>query len=112
MKMTLITFVALVLSAQTVDKYFSPDLPSEMFTYDRLNGIWWQHASEYERWIYLQAVSDALNRHVQLEDNAYDPVTNGRDPSTPIIHAIRTMNPEPPQAFTGPAKGQGQADDR
>jgi hypothetical protein len=109
MKTMLLTFVALMLSAQTVDKYFSPELPSGAFTYNRLNGIWWQRASNYERWIYLQAVSDTLNRHVQLEGNAYDP--DGWESTIPIIEAIRTENPEPPRPPAG-ARGQGQADDR
>jgi len=91
MKTLLLTFVALVVSAQTVDRYYSPDLPSAVFTNSKLNGVWWQHATREERWIYLQAVSDTLGRHVWLTEESY----KTRETSVPMIDAIRTENPEP-----------------
>jgi hypothetical protein len=74
MKTILLTFAALVLSAQTVDIY-PPELRNEYRTDDgRLNGTWWHFASPQERWLYLKAWSDITGRKLRVIPKPLDSV--------------------------------------
>jgi hypothetical protein len=64
MKTTLLLLVALALSAQTLDTYSSPAVPSEYFTEGRLNGFWWKNATPMERQAYVLAWLDATGHKV------------------------------------------------
>ena len=88
MKTMLFTFVALMLSAQTVDK-FSPAVPSNYFTGRTLNGAWWNNATRMERWVYLQGVSETLGRQVWIPDDAY----RARKLTVPVVDVIAVRNP-------------------
>jgi hypothetical protein len=61
----LLLLAALVLSAQGIDPtvhrspFVHPYMPDEYFTLHRLNGHWWENATEVERKIYLLAWRDA-----------------------------------------------------
>ena len=67
MKTILLTFAALVLSAQTVDTYYySPGLQADNVTDDgRLNGAWWHFASPQERGLYVKAWEDITGRKLR-----------------------------------------------
>ena len=90
MKTLLLLLAALVLSAQEVDKYFSPAVPSKYFTRRTLlNGVWWEHATRIERWIYLKAVSETLDRQIWLPDDA----CKTRKLTVPVLDVIAARNP-------------------
>jgi hypothetical protein len=61
MKTILLALVALVLSAQPLE-VFKPDLPGDVFTSGKLNGLWYQRATPQERWVYIQAWEDITGR--------------------------------------------------
>jgi hypothetical protein len=88
MKGMLLLLIALALSAQTLDRYPSPEVPSEYFTDGRLNGRWWKDATAMERWIYLAAASDARARKVWVPDDAY----KTRKLITPLVDVVAITN--------------------
>jgi hypothetical protein len=71
----LLLLATLALSAQTLDKYFTPAIPNRYFTDGHLNGAWWGHASPMERWLYLTAASDALGRKAWINNDANTQLT-------------------------------------
>jgi hypothetical protein len=96
MKTLLLLLVALAISAQTLDKYSSPPIPSEYLTMiedeGHLNGYWWQNATATERQIYLLAWQDATGNKVPASSVFY-----GRpfhlDLSSPVVDVIHRLGP-------------------
>ena len=88
MKTLLLLLAALAMSAQAVDK-FSPAVPSNYFNGRTLNGAWWEHATQMERWVYLQGVSETLGRQVWIPDDAY----RARKLTVPVVDVIAVRNP-------------------
>ena len=92
MKTLLLTLVALVASAQTLDRYCNVPIPNERFTVlhglMHLNGYWWQSASTTERQTYLFAWQDATGHEVTIQ--------NVRVLSAPISIAVTSVSPRIP----------------
>ena len=128
MKTILLTFAAIVLSAQTVDTYSSPPIPSEYLTMvdneAHLNGYWWNAATATERQIYLMAWQDATGhkfvaghvsvflvstrlpaRTLPFGQLGQPPQVFQPDLSEPVVDAIRRFNP-----VLREASGKGSAD--
>jgi hypothetical protein len=75
MKTLLLLLAALALTAQTVDTYYSPELPKKYFTDDgRLNGAWWHFASPQQRWLYVKAWEDITGRKLVAGPKTLDSV--------------------------------------
>jgi hypothetical protein len=107
MKGMLLLLVGLALSAQTLDTYSNPPIPSEYLTMveheAHLNGYWWNAASATERQIYLMAWLDATG-HKIAASNVF-PYLGGPggqsyqlfkqyDLSQPVADVIRRLNPD------------------
>jgi hypothetical protein len=118
MKGMLLLLVALAISAQTLDTYSSPPIPSEYLTMveneGHLNGYWWRNATATERQIYLMAWQDATGHKIAA--GHVFPYLGGPggqsyqlfkqyDLSQPVVDAIRRFNPELRET-----SGKGSAD--
>jgi len=121
----LLLLVTLAISAQTLDTYASPPIPSEYLTMieneGHLNGYWWHNATATERQIYLMAWLDATGhkvsagsvRYAQFRETAPQdaPLIPGLvafELSLPVGEVIKLMNPD--LRDTHFVRGQGKAD--
>jgi hypothetical protein len=71
MKTILLTFVALMVSAQTVEVEQYPFVPGEFLTKGHLNGRWWNQATPMEREIYRRAWNEATGQRTWLPGSVY-----------------------------------------
>jgi hypothetical protein len=100
MKTILLTFAALVLSAQTIDTYYhSARFQADYVTDDgRLSGAWWHLASPQERGLYVKAWEDITGRKIVREPKPADSVYAA------VADELGRFSEPKPQSHTGCAE--------
>jgi hypothetical protein len=98
MKTILLTFAALVLTAQTIDTYRLEVAKGYLTDDGRLNGAWWHFASAQERALYVKAWEDITGRKVRVRPRPPDSVYAA------VADTLGSISEPKPQSHTGCAE--------